>query len=100
VTTRGTVLRIEAPHRLDLSWRDDDWPEATEVSMLLESRGESTRLQLCHAGWARLGAEGEALAEAHRTGWAAHLRALRHHAEGAARAPAGRGPANPTHRSS
>ncbi|MGE4366695.1 SRPBCC family protein [Thermomonas sp.] len=86
VTTRGTVLRIEPPHRLDLSWRDDDWPEATEVSIALEPRGTSTRLRLCHAGWTRLGAEGEALAEAHRAGWATHLRALRHHAEAVARA--------------
>lgn len=96
VTTRGTVLHIEPPHRLDLSWQDDDCPVATRVSIALESCGTSTRLTLCHSGWSALGTAGAVLAQAHRAGWAAHLDALRQHAEAAARGQDGVVAANAT----
>lgn len=81
VTTTGEVLRFEPPHRLDLSWRDEDWPAATLVSITLEPVGETTRLRLRHNGWDALGDGAAALAEAHRAGWRAHLRSLRQFAE-------------------
>lgn len=85
VTTTGEVLCFEPPHRLHLSWRDADWPVATEVSVVLESVGHVTRLRLRHAGWDALGKDGAALAEAHRAGWQQHLQALRRYAEAATR---------------
>lgn len=81
VTTSGEVLCFEPPHRLDLSWRDEDWPAATVVSITLLPADEATRLCLRHDGWDALGTGGATLAEAHRAGWRAHLRSLRQFAE-------------------
>lgn len=81
VTTTGRVLRMTPPRWLVLSWRDEDWPAETAVSITLEPVAHSTHLQLVHSGWRTLGADALALAEAHRAGWRVHLASLRRYAE-------------------
>jgi|FEC22Drversion2_1045045.scaffolds.fasta_scaffold01622_8 uncharacterized protein YndB with AHSA1/START domain len=85
VVTSGKVLGIEPSVSLILFWRDEDWPADTTVTITLEPRGRHTLLRLAHGGWDALGSESATLAEAHRRGWAAHLRALRRFAEAAER---------------
>ncbi|WP_299473794.1 SRPBCC domain-containing protein [uncultured Roseibium sp.] len=80
--TRGRVQEIEVPRLLRLSWRDDDWPFETEVSLQLVERGEGSLIVLAHRGWSgapeTLRAE---LVSAHRGGWQHHLKNLSARAE-------------------
>ncbi|WP_422377285.1 SRPBCC family protein [Roseibium sp.] len=80
--TRGQVLAIEAPSRLRLSWRDDDWDFDTRVSFSLSGDATGSRIELRHEGWQHAAAERQVpLMHAHRGGWAMHLRNLVEHAE-------------------
>jgi uncharacterized protein YndB with AHSA1/START domain len=80
--TRGTVLRIDPPRMLRLSWSDEDWPIETEVSVELATTPSGTRLALSHAGWQAFPEDDrDYLVEAHRTGWSQHLNNLRTYAE-------------------
>ncbi len=75
--TRGAVLDVEHERRLRCSWRDDGWPAATEVEIVLRREAERhTRLALRHCGWERL-AGGATLRAAHREGWSLHLADLK-----------------------
>jgi len=72
--TRGTVLLIEPPKRLSLSWRDDDWAFSTEVRFAIEPEGPGSRIRLCHTGWETAPRDRRtALIKAHHAGWAHHL---------------------------
>ena len=82
--TRGTVLGIYPPRKLQLSWTDEDWPIETEVSLELQPTrtGSGTRLALSHAGWQAFPEDDrDDLEEAHRSGWSHHLENLRTYAE-------------------
>jgi uncharacterized protein YndB with AHSA1/START domain len=78
VVTSGFVSRYEPPEMLELSWADDDWPNATHVALILEPLGEAkTLLRLEHRGWSGLPAEKrQPLIEKHAAGWHHHLRDL------------------------
>ena len=80
--TRGEVLEAEPGRRLRCSWRDDGWPAATELDVVLSSAGpDATEIVLRHAGWEGL-PDGAALRAAHARGWSAHLADWKAHAEG------------------
>jgi uncharacterized protein YndB with AHSA1/START domain len=78
VVTSGTVNRFEPPEFLELSWADEDWPHATQVSMILDPAAETrTLLRLEHRGWSGLPAEKrQRLIEQHVADWHHHLRDL------------------------
>jgi uncharacterized protein YndB with AHSA1/START domain len=76
-TTCGQVLQVEAPHRLRCSWRDDDWPESTDVELTLRPAGDATCVRIRHTGWQRLGARGSELCSTHVGGWQLHLANLK-----------------------
>ncbi|MET1411491.1 SRPBCC domain-containing protein [Roseibium sp. HPY-6] len=80
--TRGQVLKIEPPHLLRLSWRDDDWRFETEVSIQLVENGEGSLIVLAHRGWSGAPETSRAeLVSAHRGGWQHHLNTLSARAE-------------------
>lgn len=90
--TRGSVLDIAPPHRLCLSWRDDDWTFETAVRFALRAEGGGSRVDLCHSGWqAAPDAHRAKLLNAHRDGWTYHLANLASCAEHAGRGPATEG---------
>ena len=76
-TTSGEVLEVEAPHRLRCSWRDDDWPQSTDVELTLRPGADATCVRIRHSGWERLGAPGRELCLTHVGGWQAHLANLK-----------------------
>jgi uncharacterized protein YndB with AHSA1/START domain len=78
VVTSGTVNRFEPPEFLELSWADEDWPHATQVSMILDPVAETrTLLRLEHRGWSGLPAEKrQRLIEQHVADWHHPLRDL------------------------
>ena len=80
-TTSGHVLEVEAPHRLRCSWRDDDWPESTEIELTLRPTDGATCVRLRHSGWERLGVLGPELCATHVAGWQAHLANLKRFVE-------------------
>ena len=81
MTTSGRILEVEEPHQLRCTWRDEDWPVATEIELSLHAEGETTRLRLRHGGWERLGDRGVQLRSAHREGWETHLGNLKRYVE-------------------
>jgi uncharacterized protein YndB with AHSA1/START domain len=82
VTTAGHVLELESPRRLRCTWRDDDWPAATELELDLRYENDTTHVRLRHVGWERLGEDSARLAAAHRAGWQMHLENLTAFVEG------------------
>jgi uncharacterized protein YndB with AHSA1/START domain len=76
-TTCGQVLEVEAPYRLRCSWRDDDWPESTDVELTLRPAGDATCVRIRHTGWQRLGTRGSELCSTHVGGWQLHLANLK-----------------------
>lgn len=80
--TRGRVSEFDAPNRLALTWRDDDWRFETEVRVELGAVGAGTRIALTHAGWAEAPDDERArLMAAHAAGWQGHLESLARAAE-------------------
>lgn len=76
--THGQVLAVEPPHRLELSWADDDWSVETRVTIYLDDQGSGTGLILRHSGWSGFsGGQGSALCQAHEAGWKSHLDAFK-----------------------
>ena len=77
--TSGTVLACEPPRLLRLSWRDEDWPAATEVEFACQPTSASTTaLVLTHRAWDVL-SDGGDLRSQHESGWAVHLDELSRH---------------------
>jgi uncharacterized protein YndB with AHSA1/START domain len=83
VSTTGEVLEVDPPWRLSCTWRDDEWPAATEVEFEIRADERATRIHVGHIGWERLGGDGPRLREAHLAGWRRHLSNLRDYLEGA-----------------
>ena len=66
----ATVLEYDPPNRFVLEWKVN--PEAaapTEVEVRFVPDGGSTRVELEHRGWERLGADAEASYASYDTGW-------------------------------
>jgi len=67
----GEITEWNPPHRLGYAWhitreRDD----ATDVELTFVDRGDgTTRLEIVHSGWDRLGADGVAFRNANTNGW-------------------------------
>lgn len=81
VLTSGRIELVQPPRRLVASWRDDDWPASTRVSIELAPAEPGILVRVRHEGWQALGADGAALAEAHAAGWRQHLADWRLQAE-------------------
>lgn len=82
VVTSGRVTAFEPGRRMVLSWKDEDWPDETEVEISIEADPTGAVIRLSHGGWERLGGGSAALADAHRSGWNMHLANLADFAEG------------------
>lgn len=70
----GEVTAWEPPHRFVYLWhlrreRDD----ATEVEIRFEPAGDTTRVEIEHRGWERLGAEGQEWRDRNMGGWSTLL---------------------------
>jgi hypothetical protein len=69
----GQITRWSPPHRLGYLWHiGRDRSDATDVELTFVDLGDgTTRLDIVHAGWQRLGAEGPVWREANTNGWSA-----------------------------
>jgi uncharacterized protein YndB with AHSA1/START domain len=67
----GEITAWDPPHRLTYRWHiRRDRADATDVEIrFLAADGGSTRLEISHTGWERLGAEAETWRDANRGGW-------------------------------
>ena len=79
-TTRGRVEAVETGQMLRLSWRDEDWPTPTTVTVRLVRIPRGTRVIVDHSGFERL-PNADAMRHAHAHGWRRHLQALRSYVE-------------------
>ena len=70
----GEVIAWEPPHRLMYSWHlRRDRADATEVEIRFVADGESTRVEIEHRGWERLGGEGKEWRDRNLGGWSTLL---------------------------
>ena len=71
----GEVTVWEPPTRLAYLWHlRRDRADSTEVQIRFTDRGDrTTRVEIEHRGWERLGAEGEVWRDRNRGGWASLL---------------------------
>lgn len=76
VLTSGTVVVVSPPHRMSLTWSDDDWDFETEVHFLLDPSAFGTCIRVIHRGLQQSSAPATVIA-AHRDGWRHHLLALK-----------------------
>jgi len=67
----GEITVWEPPHRLGYLWYiRKDRADATEVEIRFKGGGQaSTRVEIEHRGWERLGGDGPAWREANQGGW-------------------------------
>jgi uncharacterized protein YndB with AHSA1/START domain len=67
----GEITAWNPPHRLGYLWHiGRDRSDATDVELTFVDLGDgTTRLEIVHSGWERLGAEGAAWREANTGGW-------------------------------
>jgi uncharacterized protein YndB with AHSA1/START domain len=74
----GRITSWDPPHRLAYRWHIGlDAAEATDVELtFVDLEDGSTRLDIVHAGWERLGAGGASRREANASGWNAVLPAF------------------------
>ena len=79
----GEVVVWEPPSRLAYLWHlRRDRADATEVEIRFIDQGDSTtRVEIEHRGWERLGAEGQSWRDANQGGWSTPLVAYRIHVE-------------------
>ena len=71
----GEITIWEPPSRLGYTWHlNRDRSDATDVEISFVARDEaSTRVEIEHRGWERLGADGEPWRERNHGGWATLL---------------------------
>lgn len=67
----GEIIAWEPPRRLGYLWHiNADRSDATEVEITFADQGDATtRIDIEHRGWERLGARGPARRDANRSGW-------------------------------
>jgi uncharacterized protein YndB with AHSA1/START domain len=85
VLIRGHFVRVEPPHLIEVAWGEAGNeampPAATRLLVMLEARGDHTRVQLEHSGLTA------SEAEKHATGWPHFLERLGVAAGGGAPGP-------------
>jgi uncharacterized protein YndB with AHSA1/START domain len=70
----GEVTVWEPPTRLGYTWHlNRDRTDATDVEIRFASRGATTRVEIEHRGWERLGTGGQDWRDRNRGGWATLL---------------------------
>jgi uncharacterized protein YndB with AHSA1/START domain len=70
----GEVTIWEPPTRLGYTWHlNRDRADATNVEIRFGARGETTRVEIAHRGWERLGTGGADWRDRNRGGWATLL---------------------------
>jgi uncharacterized protein YndB with AHSA1/START domain len=72
----GTVIACDPPRRIVFTWRTVDWEGETEVEVRFRRVGESTRVELEHRGFDRLGPVGADVAAKFRGGWPGVLKSF------------------------
>ena len=67
----GEITEWNPPHRLGYAWHiTRDRSDATDVELTFVDLGDgTTRLDIVHSGWDRLGADGVAFRNANTNGW-------------------------------
>ena len=66
----GEITAWEPPRRLAYLWHiRRDRADATDVEITFHADGESTRVEIVHTGWERLGTDGRQWRDANRGGW-------------------------------
>ena len=66
----GQITAWDPPRRFGYLWHlRQDRADATEVDIVFHDRGPTTRIEVAHAGWDRLGAKGPDLRERNMAGW-------------------------------
>jgi uncharacterized protein YndB with AHSA1/START domain len=80
----GEITLWEPPHRLSYLWHiSRDRQDATDVELTFVNLGDdTTRLDIVHSGWERLGAPGAEFREANSGGWNALIPRFIEAAEG------------------
>lgn len=80
----GVITDWSPPHRLGYLWHIARSPdEATTVALAFVDLGDgTTRLEIVHTGWERLGADGPGFREANMAGWGALIPSFTAAAEG------------------
>lgn len=74
----GKVFGIEPLSKLELSWKEEDWPLPMILAFTLTETAGVTEVSLTEEGWRMFPAEKRAqLMEAHKSGWKEHLRDLK-----------------------
>ena len=68
----GEVTAWDPPHKLAYLWHiKRDRADATEVEVsFVELEGDTTRVDIVHSGWERLGGDGPSWRERNENGWA------------------------------
>jgi len=71
----GEITAWDPPHRLSYRWHiRRDRADATDVEIRFVPTGDgSSRMEITHTGWERLGAEAEGWRDANRGGWSGLL---------------------------
>ncbi|MCU1370455.1 MAG: Activator of Hsp90 ATPase 1 family protein [Ilumatobacteraceae bacterium] len=70
----GEITNWEPPHRFAYLWHiRRDRSDATDVQITFVDLGGTTRLDIVHSGWERLGEDGAAWRNSNRAGWDALL---------------------------
>ncbi len=64
----GRVIACEPPERIVFTWQGL-WSEPTEVEVRFIPEGSTTRVDLEHRGWERLGASAEQSRTSYLNGW-------------------------------
>jgi uncharacterized protein YndB with AHSA1/START domain len=70
----GQITVWEPPHRIGyLWWLRRDRADATDVEITFVDCGSTTRVEIEHRGWERLGAQGPDFRAANQAGWSGLL---------------------------
>jgi hypothetical protein len=79
----GRITTWQPPRRLGYQWHiGRDRSDATDVEVSFVDAGDgTTRLEIVHSGWERLGVEGQVWREANTGGWTAMVPSFRAAAE-------------------
>jgi hypothetical protein len=74
----GEITAWNPPHRLGYLWHiNRERSDATDVELTFVDLGDgTTRLEIVHSGWERLGADGSSWRDANTNGWNAMLPAF------------------------